>query len=251
MTSSSVVCLPVDSRGGKQRHVSPTPSSSPPPGAIVLNAHPPSPGGNQREAQAIGCRPELAGRGVHGALRMQQLPCDPAYAAGAKVDCGGKQTLTASGSTAQANAMTKFVDAYGKACAGQTLNYTANGSGAGINDFLAGKTDFGGSDTPLSRRPIRRRQTALRRRRRLEPARGIRPAGHHLQPRRRRLFGARRAHPGQDLQRHHHPLGRPGPHRAQRVHAGRGHPCHLPQRRIGHHRQLPVLPAGRIRRSLE
>ncbi len=73
-----------------------------------------------------------------------------AYAAGAKVDCGGKQVLTASGSTAQANAMTKFVDAYRKACSGQTLNYTANGSGAGISDFLAGKTDFGGSDTPLS-----------------------------------------------------------------------------------------------------
>ncbi|OBG22303.1 phosphate ABC transporter substrate-binding protein PstS [Mycobacterium sp. 852002-51057_SCH5723018] len=73
-----------------------------------------------------------------------------AYAAGAKVDCGGKQTLTASGSTAQANAMTKFIDAYHKACSSQTLNYTANGSGAGISEFLAGKTDFGGSDTPLS-----------------------------------------------------------------------------------------------------
>jgi phosphate transport system substrate-binding protein len=73
-----------------------------------------------------------------------------AYAAGAKVDCGGKQTLAASGSTAQANAMTRFVAAYGKACSGQTLNYTANGSGAGISEFLVGKTDFGGSDTPLS-----------------------------------------------------------------------------------------------------
>jgi phosphate ABC transporter phosphate-binding protein len=73
-----------------------------------------------------------------------------AYAAGAKVDCGGKQTLAASGSTAQANAMTRFIDAYHKACSSQTLNYTANGSGAGISDFLAGKTDFGGSDTPLS-----------------------------------------------------------------------------------------------------
>lgn len=73
-----------------------------------------------------------------------------AYAAGAKVDCGGKQTLAASGSTAQANAMTKFVDAYRRACSSQTLNYTANGSGAGISEFLAGKTDFGGSDTPLS-----------------------------------------------------------------------------------------------------
>lgn len=73
-----------------------------------------------------------------------------AYASGVKVDCGGKQTLTASGSTAQANAMTKFIDAYRKACSGQSLNYTANGSGAGISEFLAGKTDFGGSDIPLS-----------------------------------------------------------------------------------------------------
>ena len=72
------------------------------------------------------------------------------YVNGAPLECGGKQALTASGSTAQANAMTRFIDAYRKACPGQTLDYTANGSGAGISDFLAGKTDFGGSDTPLS-----------------------------------------------------------------------------------------------------
>src|SRR6201998_3710589 len=73
-----------------------------------------------------------------------------AYAAGAKVDCAGKQTLAASGSTPPGKAMTKVIDAYHKACSGQSLNYTANGSGAGISDFLAGKTDFGGSDIPLS-----------------------------------------------------------------------------------------------------
>jgi phosphate transport system substrate-binding protein len=72
------------------------------------------------------------------------------YTSGVKVDCGGKQTLAASGSTAQANAMTRFIDAYKKVCPGQSLNYTANGSGNGISEFLAGKTDFGGSDTPLS-----------------------------------------------------------------------------------------------------
>ncbi|OBK03204.1 phosphate ABC transporter substrate-binding protein PstS [Mycobacterium sp. 1245499.0] len=77
-------------------------------------------------------------------------PASLPYTAGAKVDCGGKQTLAASGSTAQANAMTRFVDAYRQACSGQTLNYTANGSGNGIADFLAGRTDFAGSDTPLS-----------------------------------------------------------------------------------------------------
>jgi phosphate transport system substrate-binding protein len=66
------------------------------------------------------------------------------------VTCGGEAAITASGSTAQANAMKRFIDAYGKACPGRTLNYTPNGSGAGISDFLAGKTDFAGSDTPLA-----------------------------------------------------------------------------------------------------
>jgi phosphate transport system substrate-binding protein len=74
----------------------------------------------------------------------------PAYAAAARVDCSGKQTLNASGSTAQANAMTRFIKAYEKACPGQTLIYTSNGSGTGVNEFLAGQTDFGGSDSPLA-----------------------------------------------------------------------------------------------------
>jgi phosphate transport system substrate-binding protein len=68
----------------------------------------------------------------------------------AKVSCGGKQTLKASGSTAQANAMARFVNAFEQACSGQTLNYTPNGSGAGINEFIGNQTDFGGSDVPLS-----------------------------------------------------------------------------------------------------
>ncbi|WAC90768.1 phosphate ABC transporter substrate-binding protein PstS [Mycobacterium sp. Aquia_213] len=72
------------------------------------------------------------------------------YANGARVDCGGKQEISASGSTAQANAMKRFIDAYTKACKGQSLSYTANASGPGVADFLAGKTDFAGSDLPLS-----------------------------------------------------------------------------------------------------
>ena len=67
-----------------------------------------------------------------------------------KVDCGGKKTLKSSGSTAQANAMTRFVNAFEQACPGQTLNYTANGSGAGISEFTGNQTDFGGSDSPLN-----------------------------------------------------------------------------------------------------
>jgi phosphate transport system substrate-binding protein len=71
-------------------------------------------------------------------------------ASSAKVSCGGKQTLKASGSTAQANAMARFVNAFEQACSGQTLNYTANGSGAGVNEFVGNQTDFGGSDVALS-----------------------------------------------------------------------------------------------------
>jgi phosphate transport system substrate-binding protein len=67
-----------------------------------------------------------------------------------KVDCGGTKTLRASGSTAQANAMTRFVIAFEQACPGQTLNYTPNGSGAGISEFTGNQTDLGGSDSPLA-----------------------------------------------------------------------------------------------------
>jgi phosphate transport system substrate-binding protein len=68
-----------------------------------------------------------------------------------KVTCGGQPTLKASGSTAQENAMTRFVKAFEQACPGQSVNYTPNGSGAGISEFIGGQTDFGGSDSPLNR----------------------------------------------------------------------------------------------------
>ncbi|GAA0649743.1 phosphate ABC transporter substrate-binding protein PstS [Kutzneria viridogrisea] len=71
-------------------------------------------------------------------------------AAGAKPDCGGKKSLKSSGSTAQANAMSRFVSKYNAECDGYNLDYTGNGSGAGINEFLAKQTDFAGSDSALS-----------------------------------------------------------------------------------------------------
>ncbi|WP_158015705.1 phosphate ABC transporter substrate-binding protein PstS [Mycobacterium basiliense] len=67
------------------------------------------------------------------------------------VACGGKPTLQASGSTAQENAMALFAGAFEQACPGQSLSYTANGSGAGISQFISSKTDFAGSDSPLSK----------------------------------------------------------------------------------------------------
>jgi phosphate transport system substrate-binding protein len=75
----------------------------------------------------------------------------PGSSSAAKIDCGGKKTLKASGSSAQANAMTRFVNAYEQACSGYTLNYTSNGSGAGVSEFVGNQTDFGGSDSPLNK----------------------------------------------------------------------------------------------------
>lgn len=66
------------------------------------------------------------------------------------VACGGKKSLKASGSSAQANAMTRFVTAYEAACPGFTLNYTSSGSGAGVSEFIGGQTDLGGTDSPLN-----------------------------------------------------------------------------------------------------
>ncbi len=66
------------------------------------------------------------------------------------VNCAGKKALKSSGSSAQANAVTRFVTAYESACPGYTLNYTSSGSGAGVSEFIGTQTDFGGSDSPLN-----------------------------------------------------------------------------------------------------
>jgi phosphate transport system substrate-binding protein len=90
----------------------------------------------------------MAGSLVLSACTHYDTP--PSYAKGVKVECGGKQDLSGSGSTAQANAMSHFITSYEESCSGKQLAYTASGSGAGVADFLAAKTDFGGSDSPLS-----------------------------------------------------------------------------------------------------
>jgi phosphate transport system substrate-binding protein len=91
----------------------------------------------------------LLAAGVLTLSGCTHLDTPPKYAKGVHVDCGGKQDLTGSGSTAQANAMSHFITSYEESCSGKELTYTGSGSGAGIADFLAAKTDFGGSDSPL------------------------------------------------------------------------------------------------------
>jgi phosphate transport system substrate-binding protein len=58
-------------------------------------------------------------------------------------------SLKASGSSAQANAIAEWVNAYQLACEGSTIEYQPNGSGAGIADFINKQTAFAGSDSAL------------------------------------------------------------------------------------------------------
>jgi len=61
-----------------------------------------------------------------------------------------KGMLTASGSTAQANAMSAWTKGFQTACSSATVNYGGGGSGQGVQQFTQGSTDFGGSDFPLT-----------------------------------------------------------------------------------------------------
>jgi phosphate transport system substrate-binding protein len=64
-------------------------------------------------------------------------------------ECGGKNSLTAEGSTAQQNAIAEFNKVWGQVCAGKTLAYNPTGSGAGVDQFIAKQVDIAGSDSAL------------------------------------------------------------------------------------------------------
>ena len=68
----------------------------------------------------------------------------------AAAECGGKNSLTAEGSTAQQNAIAVFNQVWGQKCPGKNLAYNPTGSGAGVNQFIANQVDVAGSDSPLS-----------------------------------------------------------------------------------------------------
>ncbi|OBG96447.1 phosphate ABC transporter substrate-binding protein PstS [Mycobacterium sp. E136] len=72
----------------------------------------------------------------------------------ASADCGGKNSVTAEGSTAQQNAIGEFNKVWGQRCAGKNLSYNPTGSGAGREQFIAGQVDFAGSDSALSGQQI-------------------------------------------------------------------------------------------------
>jgi phosphate transport system substrate-binding protein len=78
------------------------------------------------------------------------------------VQCGGKTKLKASGATAQENAIEQFVYSYVHACSGYTLDYNANGSGAGVTDFVNNVTDLAGSGDALNPSKGQTQQAAQR-----------------------------------------------------------------------------------------
>lgn len=59
-------------------------------------------------------------------------------------------SIKASGSSAQKNAMTTWINTYQQACSGSTINYSPSGSGAGVQDFQNNQTSFAGSDSAIS-----------------------------------------------------------------------------------------------------
>ena len=67
----------------------------------------------------------------------------------AAAECGGKNSVTAEGSTAQQNAIAEFNKVWGQLCAGKNLSYNPTGSGAGREQFIAKQVDFAGSDSAL------------------------------------------------------------------------------------------------------
>jgi phosphate transport system substrate-binding protein len=75
---------------------------------------------------------------------------------GTAADCGGKNALTAEGSTAQQNAIAEFNKVWSQVCSGKNLSYNPTGSGAGRDQFIAKQVDFAGSDSALAKEQIQK-----------------------------------------------------------------------------------------------
>jgi phosphate transport system substrate-binding protein len=70
--------------------------------------------------------------------------------AGPKIDSTLTGTLTAGGSSAQANAQNAWTAAFKAQASGVTINYDkSQGSGGGVTNFLSGSYDFAGTDAAL------------------------------------------------------------------------------------------------------
>ncbi|WP_418955330.1 phosphate ABC transporter substrate-binding protein PstS [Streptomyces tritici] len=66
------------------------------------------------------------------------------------IACADNGLVNGSGSSAQQNAMKRWMQQYQRACPGVRLAYNPLGSGAGVAQFRRGATTFGGTDQALS-----------------------------------------------------------------------------------------------------
>ncbi|MFI5779120.1 phosphate ABC transporter substrate-binding protein PstS [Nocardia sp. NPDC051570] len=80
----------------------------------------------------------------------------------ADIRCDGSGQLSASGSSAQKNAMDSWVATFTAACPNIQIDYKPTGSGAGIQDFLAARTAFAGSDSALTPDEITKSKDVLK-----------------------------------------------------------------------------------------
>jgi phosphate transport system substrate-binding protein len=92
----------------------------------------------------------LAAIAVAGVLALAACGSDGGSSASPSGDANCVSgSLKASGSSAQKNAMAEWINGYQGNCSGATIDYQANGSGAGIQDFINKQTAFAGSDSAL------------------------------------------------------------------------------------------------------
>jgi phosphate transport system substrate-binding protein len=92
----------------------------------------------------------LAAIAVAGVLALAACGSDGGSSASPSGDSNCVSgALKASGSSAQKNAMAEWVNGYQTNCPDATIDYQANGSGAGIQDFINKQTAFAGSDSAL------------------------------------------------------------------------------------------------------
>ena len=98
----------------------------------------------------------VAGAAISAALALTLAGCSDSNgsnatdgASGAASGTGVSGSIKASGSSAQKNAMAEWINAFQTANPDATIDYQANGSGAGIQDFINNQTAFAGSDSAL------------------------------------------------------------------------------------------------------
>ena len=91
----------------------------------------------------------IATMAIVSTLSLSACGSDNNGAPAASGSAAGAGSLMASGSSAQKNAMAEWVNGFQTANPGITVDYQANGSGAGVQDFINAQTDFAGSDSAL------------------------------------------------------------------------------------------------------